>query len=348
MSPVNKYKEIETEFVVKIEKKAHSFRSKIFAFFQKIYQKGKQKFTVMFIPHSEKNIFNFQISVFTLVFFVFLLFVLIIAFFGLTASFTGTNKEIIRMNTDLHQNEVTLEEFKEEIAALRKSIREFKSSLDGVLQVVNPKEAKNYFNSGAEGDLSSFISLSNVSENSLRELGELKSLKSYLDNAIKPLTEINKVLLSQKELLVDIPTLWPLKGVRGNITQYFGPNIHPFTGRWYLHKGIDIAWGYGVPIVSTANGTVQSIVNDPRGFGLFIIIKHKYGFYTRYAHLQRVVVQKGQYVRRGQVIGYMGNSGLSTGPHLHYEVRIGTQVVDPIQFLNIESPLVAKYVKKNR
>ncbi len=348
MSPVDKYKEIETEFVVKIEKKAHNFRSRVFAFFQKIYQKGKQKFTVMFIPHSEKNIFNFQISVFTLVFFVFLLFVLIVAFFGLTASFTGTNKQMIRINSDLHQNEVTLEEFKEEIAALRKSIKEFKASLNGVLQVVNPKEAKNYFSSGAEGDLSSFISLSNVSENSLKELGELKSLKSYLDNAIKPLSEINKVLLSQKELLVDIPTLWPLKGVRGNITQYFGPNIHPFTGRWYLHKGIDIAWGYGVPIVSTANGIVQSIVNDPRGFGLFIIIKHKYGFYTRYAHLQRVVVQKGQYVRRGQVIGYMGNSGLSTGPHLHYEVRIGTQVVDPIQFLNIESPLVAKYVKKNR
>jgi len=348
VSPVNKYKQFEAELVTHIEKKSHKVKSKVFLFFQKIFQKGKQKFTVMFIPHSEKNIFNFQISVFTLVFFIFLLTVLLVSFFWLTTHFTGTNRQITRIDSNLHQSEATLEGFKEEIASLRKSIKEFKTSLNSVLEVMNSGKSKNYFLDGEGGDLSSFISLGNVSESSLRELSELKSLRTYLDNAVKPLNEISKVLLSQKELLVDIPTLWPLKDVRGNITQYFGPSIHPFTGQWYLHKGIDIAWGYGVPIVATANGTVETIGNDVHGFGIYIILRHKYGFYTRYAHLQKVTVQKGQYVRRGQVIAFMGNSGLSTGPHLHYEVRIGTQVVNPIKFLNIESPLVEKYVRKSR
>ncbi|MCD6122407.1 MAG: M23 family metallopeptidase [Spirochaetales bacterium] len=348
MSPVNRYKKIEKDFVGKIGRKSHHVKSRIGMFFTNFFQKGKQKFTVMFIPHSEKNIFNFQISVFTLIFFIFLLFVLLISFFGLTTHFTSTNREITSIAGSLSQNEVTLENFKEEISRLRKSMKLFKSQLDKVLVAMNPQEAKNYLEKSAGGDLSSFISLGNAGDDSLKELSELRSLRSYLDNALKPLAEIDKTLLSQKDLLVDIPTLWPLRGVRGNVTQYFGPNIHPFTGGWYLHKGIDIAWGYGVPIVATANGTVKLVGNDVNGFGLYIMIKHKYGFFTRYAHLQKIVVQKGQYVRRGQIIGYMGNTGLSTGPHLHYEVRIGTQVVDPLQFLNIESPLVDKYARKTR
>jgi murein DD-endopeptidase MepM/ murein hydrolase activator NlpD len=84
------------------------------------------------------------------------------------------------------------------------------------------------------------------------------------------------------------------------------------------------------------------------GLGHYLVLRHNYGFYTRYGHLDRVVVKKGQEVRRGQIIGYMGSSGLSTGPHLHYEVGIGTQVVDPLQFLSIRSPLIKKSVTAGR
>ena len=120
------------------------------------------------------------------------------------------------------------------------------------------------------------------------------------------------------------------------------------SGGWYLHKGIDIAWGYGVPIVATANGKVQKIDNDPMGLGWYIVLRHNYGFHTRYGHFDRIIVQKGQEVRRGQIIGYMGSSGLSTGPHLHYEVGIGSQVVDPEQFLSIRSPLIRKSVTSGK
>ncbi len=104
------------------------------------------------------------------------------------------------------------------------------------------------------------------------------------------------------------------------------------------HRGIDLAFGYGVPIMATANGKVVKKEYDPNGFGYYIDIQHNYGFKTRYAHMQRQLVDVGQTVSQGEVIGTMGNSGMSTGPHVHYEVMIGTQLVDPIKFLNMANP----------
>ncbi len=339
MSPAHQYKKIENEFVDSLEKRLRILWKGIADFFRRVHQKGKQRFTVMFIPHSEKRIFNFQISVFTLIFMVFLLAVLIVSFIGLSTHFTSTNERITQVSRNLSASEASLESFREEIVELRKVVKKFRGSMEEVLSVVGTEEAKNFLEGGTGGDLSSLVSLEDLEEGTLRDLSDLRSLRTYLANTLDPLSEIHNVLNAQRELLVDIPTLWPLKGVRGNITQRFGFAKHPFTGGWYLHKGIDIAWGYGVPIVATANGRVQRVDFDAMGLGNYIVIRHNYGFHTRYGHLDRVVVHKGQDVRRGQVIGYMGSSGLSTGPHLHYEVGIGTQVVDPQQFLSITSPL---------
>jgi murein DD-endopeptidase MepM/ murein hydrolase activator NlpD len=303
---------------------------------------------VMFIPHSEKRIFNFQISVFTLIFLVFLLSVLLIGFIGMTTHFTTTNDQFLKVSNSLNASEASLESFKDEIVELRRVVKDFKSRMEGVLTEIGTDGAKNYLEQGVGGDLSSLVSLEDVEFGNLRDLSDLISLRTYLENAVEPLGEIHQVLEAQRELLVDIPTLWPLKGVHGNITNRFGPAKHPFTGGWYLHKGIDIAWGYGVPIVATANGKIQKVDNDPMGLGWYIVLRHNYGFHTRYGHLDRIIVQKGQEVRRGQIIGYMGSSGLSTGPHLHYEVGIGTQVVDPEQFLSIRSPLIKKSVTSGK
>lgn len=348
MSPVNQYKRVENEFIEQARKKTRKAWDRVIGFFKLVIQKGKQRFTVMFIPHSEKRIFNFQISVFTLIFLFFILSVLVLSFFGLSTHFTSTNKRIVEVSENLSESEASLESYKDEIVSLRKILKDFKGRMDDVLNVIGTEGAKNFLEKGVGGDVSSFVSPQGLQEGSLRDLGDLRSLRAYLDNTIEPLAEIEQVLIAQRELLVDIPTLWPVKGVRGNITNNFGPAKHPFTGRWYLHKGIDIAWGYGVPIVATANGKVQRVDFASMGLGNNLVIRHKYGFYTRYGHLDRNIVDKGQEVRRGQIIGYMGSSGLSTGPHLHYEVRIGTSVVDPLQFLTIKSPLIKKSITSTR
>ena len=348
MSPVNQYKRVEDEFVDRAGKKVRKVWGGLLSFFKLVIQKGKQRFTVMFIPHSEKRIFNFQISVFTLIFLFFILSVLILSFFGLSTHFSSTNKRIVEVTENLAESETSLESFKDEIVSLRKVINSFKVKMDDVLDVIGTEGAKNFLEKGVGGEFSSFVSMDDFQEGFLRDLGDLRSLRTYLDNAIEPLIEIEQVLIAQRELLVDIPTLWPVKGVRGNITNNFGFSKHPFTGRVYLHKGIDIAWGYGVPIVVTANGKVQRVDFESMGLGINLVIRHKYGFYTRYGHLDKSIVEKGQEVRRGQIIGYMGSTGLSTGPHLHYEVRIGTSVVDPLQFLTIKSPLMKKSVTSAR
>jgi murein DD-endopeptidase MepM/ murein hydrolase activator NlpD len=118
---------------------------------------------------------------------------------------------------------------------------------------------------------------------------------------------------------------------------YFGQNINPFSGQYYIHKGIDIStYRSGDPIVATADGQVVTI-EYTEDFGNYVIIRHKHGYYTRYAHMLSARVRLGQRVQQGEVIGYIGNTGLSTGPHLHYEIHIGSDVVDPYKYMNIRS-----------
>jgi murein DD-endopeptidase MepM/ murein hydrolase activator NlpD len=116
----------------------------------------------------------------------------------------------------------------------------------------------------------------------------------------------------------------------------FGPMVHPITGQWYVHKGIDMStWRSGDPIHVAANGQVVTVAYD-MGYGNNVIVKHKHGIYTRYAHMNTIRVTKGQFVSQGDVIGTIGNTGVTTGPHLHYEVHIGSDVVDPVKYLNIK------------
>ena len=170
----------------------------------------------------------------------------------------------------------------------------------------------------------------------MRELSDLQSMSALFLDSAKSLESISKLLSSQGDLLYDLPSIWPVEGGIGRITNHFGPEEHPFTHQWYLHKGIDIAYGYGVPIIATANGKVVERNYEPLGFGNYVLIRHKFGFYTKYAHMGRVFVHEGDTVTQGQRIGLMDSTGLSTGPHVHYEVRIGSQVVDPARFLNIK------------
>ncbi len=293
----------------------------------------------MLVPHSERKTFNFQINLFSMLFLSVLLSGIVLGFFFLTTHYTGTSRLLSLRTTSLENSEASLEVLRDEIAELQKVARVFESTLSNTLSALGLEEGKAAPGGNARGDLASFFGVEEVQEGALREIAEVQSLRNYLKSTIEPMNEISTVLLSQKELLIDIPTRWPLKGVRGRITNNFGPSIHPFTGQWYLHKGIDIAYGYNIPIISTARGKVVDVNYEPMGFGWFVLIRHKYGFYTKYAHLDKVIVKKGQEVHQGQIVGTMGSSGLSTGPHLHYEVRIGAQVVDPGKFLSISSSL---------
>jgi len=127
------------------------------------------------------------------------------------------------------------------------------------------------------------------------------------------------------------PNLWP---VQGQVTGSFGERIDPFNGEGAFHSGVDIGSSYGAPIIAPADGTV-TFTETLGGYGKAIMIDHGNGISTRYGHLSGYAVAAGQRVHRGDVIGYVGESGRSTGPHLHYEVRINDTPVNPYKYLRI-------------
>ena len=338
MSPLSNYKKVEARFVEKIEKFLNTVFTKISSSFNDMVNAGKQRFTVMLIPHSEKKIFNFRISVFSLIVVVFLLGCMLTSFVIFTTQFKGMSGLLSTRTESLDKKESDLEIIRDQIAELKSVSRVFEASLVktlGTLGIDNPlsDSAKK---PGSDFSSSSYKK-STQEETIIRELEDLKSLSAFLKESVESFDEITELLVAQGELLVELPTLWPLKNVRGRITNYFGPAIHPFTKQWYLHKGIDLAYQQGTPIVSTANGKVVEKGYEPNGFGNYLLLRHKYGFFTKYAHMDKVYVKEGETVNQGQVIGTMGNTGLSTASHLHYEVRIGSQVVDPERYLNIKN-----------
>ncbi len=127
------------------------------------------------------------------------------------------------------------------------------------------------------------------------------------------------------------PNLWP---VEGQVTGSFGERIDPFNGEGAFHSGVDIGSSYGHPIVAPADGIV-TVTDTMGGYGKTIMIEHGNGISTRYGHLSGFAVTAGQRVQRGEIIGYVGESGRSTGPHLHYEVRINDTPVNPYKYLRM-------------
>ena len=127
------------------------------------------------------------------------------------------------------------------------------------------------------------------------------------------------------------PNLWP---VEGQITGSFGERIDPFNGEGAFHSGVDISAGYGQPVIAPADGSVV-FADFMGGYGRAIVLDHGHGISTRFGHLASFAVISGQRVHRGDTIGYVGLSGRSTGPHLHYEVRINDTPVNPHKYLRI-------------
>jgi len=342
LSPVSQYKHWEDQVARGVKKGFRGFFGRVREGLGRFWTLGRQNFTIMLIPHSERKIINFKISVFALTFVAILALGVVGAFLWYSTSYTGINRLLAQKSDHLESAQTNLDMVREEVAQLRSVARQFEDTLNSTMGVVGVAPPPAAPNTQVKGDLASLVGLQQVEQGAVREVGELKNLRNYLSTTSEPLAQISNVLSSQKSLLVDIPTLWPLKDVRGWITTPFGPAIHPFTGQWYLHKGIDIAQSMGTPIVATANGKVAKVDYEALGYGHYVDLKHNYGFSTRYGHLSRSYVVKGQDVVRGQVIAAMGASGLATGPHLHYEVRIGTQVVDPTKYLSFSSTLFDK------
>ncbi len=141
--------------------------------------------------------------------------------------------------------------------------------------------------------------------------------------------DLIKSLRTQKNTLLATPSIWPVEGF---ISSKFGKRNSPFGRGRTFHKGLDISGRMGTRIVATAEGTVRQSGYDG-AYGISVEIDHGRGIVTKYAHMQRSTVKVGQWIRRGEVLGFIGMTGRTTGPHLHYEVVIGGVPTDPLKYI---------------
>ncbi|EJE0942106.1 M23 family metallopeptidase [Campylobacter upsaliensis] len=161
------------------------------------------------------------------------------------------------------------------------------------------------------------------------------------------LENLNLTNDQQQGILNQIPNGWPItnKGVTGK----FGWREHPILKRKEFHPGIDLAASIGTPIYAPASGVVEFSGYSNNGYGYNVILLHNFGFKSVYAHMTRKdVVKAGDFVNKGDLIGYTGNTGLSTGPHLHYEVRFINKTLEPLYFLNLKRKNMNEFFNQER
>lgn len=164
--------------------------------------------------------------------------------------------------------------------------------------------------------------------------------RSRMDNLSKQLVvqsksfdEVVKMARNKENLLASIPAIQPIanKDLK-TMTSGFGYRIHPIYKTSKMHQGMDFAAPTGAPIYATGEGKILVVESSHRGYGNHIVINHGYGYETLYAHLSSFSCRPGQVVKRGDIIGYVGSTGQSTAPHLHYEVHKDGRQIDPINF----------------
>ena len=332
-----KVKKFEKRFANKVTNKTSSFFKSFGMFFVRAFKLFDSKLTIMVVPHSHGKVINFQTNVFAIT----LGFLISI---GVISSFVYFNRHSMASKTEISnlmsQNRETLaslDQLRDENANLFKAAKRFQTSLSQSLSLLGIQQVEsNSDTSLNNGDLSSLFNSKEITTGSARELADIKELTSYLESAVDPIEQIGKMIKTQQALFTEIPSICPLKSPNLHVSMAFGPNLHPLTNQWYIHKGIDFStYRSGDAVMATASGQVVNVGFDSN-YGNFVIIKHNHGIYTRYAHLSNYRVTKGQLVEQGTVIGYVGNTGISTGPHLHYEVHIGSDVVDPAKYVNVK------------
>lgn len=280
----------------------------------------KKEYSLLMVSHSGDKTRSLNINMFMILSIIFLFIISV-------SSFVFLRSKIEILHLELNQQKTRISIVEEDYAQLNEKVQ--------YLMYVSKR-----FQS-ASTDLLQRFGYSNVvyktGDLDFQSTEDISTFTTYLEKTITPIKEIHQLIELNKDMIDQIPSTWPIKGGIGYISMYFGLNEHPFLGYKYLHSGIDVATGRtGDYIVSTANGTVMETGYEI-AYGNFIVIKHGFDFYTRYGHLQRILVKKGQKVERGEKIGILGNTGLSTGPHVHYEIYIGGKHINPWSYMILKN-----------
>jgi murein DD-endopeptidase MepM/ murein hydrolase activator NlpD len=242
----------------------------------------------------------------------------------------SVRNELMRQKTQVQDFALSLLDYKRQMLLLR----DLDTKLRRVVSLAPRNRAQQVLGIGGPDELG----LRNLAamgekgqEEALREMrGELSQLKGAASRQEVSLQLLLGYFEDKRSLSASTPSIWP---VRGWITSPFGNRLSPFSGIIIFHEGLDIAAQTGSPVMAPAEGVVIKAGFDA-GYGNMVEISHGYGFRTLFAHNSRITVKTGQRVKRGDIICYVGDTGSSTGPHLHYEVRRNGLPVNPMKYMN--------------
>ena len=239
-----------------------------------------------------------------------------------------TNQSYRALLGENQQQKETLQQYQGSIGALQEKVKGFEDKLAKLNLIAGLKSPDKLENPGV-GDYprdSQMISSSQVQSSA----GNIQTIQQKTGDIQKNLDTLTTLFESQSARWASTPTISPVEG--GLISSSFAYRTDPFTKMWTFHYGLDIVAAWGNPVRATADGFILKI-NDDKLLGKSIIISHGLGFTTLYGHLSKISVGEGQKVKRGDVIGNVGNTGKAMGPHVHYEVRINDKRVNPYNYL---------------
>ncbi len=298
----------------------------------------KQKnryFTILVIPHNEETVLNLRIPLYLFqIISILLVSGLVFGFVWLKSMFDDQHNpaetsRLLTENRILHEDIDRMTRETEELMEYMKEVESLTLEVRKIIDLpVDGNENEGFQAFSTNNDQVRLLASRGGNPVIERNSTNISHLQGYLP-------ELNDALVRLKEDVIDYnlemaatPSIWP---TRGRVTSEFGPRLSPFSRRREFHYGIDIAGPRGTPIYATADGNVV-LATYRRGMGNTINISHGYGYRTVYAHLSGFAVTEGQSVEKGDLIGYMGSTGFSTGPHLHYEVHVNGIAVDPRSF----------------
>lgn len=279
----------------------------------------KKSATLLFIPHDGGRTIGFKLPLISLIGGIVLGFIVVL--FALISTTKIVDYHFLKKDLTYYQKKA--DAFK---AKYDKDIGTLKITLAQLRKTEN--ELKNLVNMGSREKIIKSVSINNNAENTGSI--ETREIEREIEKRLYSVEELKGYLREQKSIYLSTPIGYPVKGY---LSSGFGWRIHPITKKKSFHAGIDIAAPSDTPIHCTADGIV-SYEGKTKYNGNFIVIEHGYGFSTVYAHNTRNLVKTKQRVKRGDIIAYLGSTGRTTGPHLHYEVWRNRKKVNPSPYLN--------------
>ncbi len=317
-----KIRQYHGSFRLKFFENYFVLRKKFSKLWDRFIEKGHEKMTVMFIPHNERKIFNFQISKFTVSFF-FLLFVVVL----FTSSYAlimhaAVKREEQRLLMTYQSVRSQLMHFEKLTNSVSEQVDELKPEIEELYELTAGPEEVGQIWTLEDIDKKDYEELKKMQNILPDEIFTIKNLQKEIICTTNTIKTVKNFVDVRSKVVRDTPSLVPNPG---HITSLFGWRRSPFGHGRDFHSGIDVAAAPGTEIRATAPGTVIS-AGWSGGYGWMIRIQHKYGYETLYGHCRSVLVSTGQNVKKGEVIGYVGQTGNATGNHCHYEIRLGIPI----------------------